>query len=372
MGRGPATGPEHRGSATGVERGGEQPAEQPGVLQELDPLGRPLIRIPLLPERMAGERRRHERGRQHDAGRTGHDAEGQQGTGADVDRGVQPDEGERIGREAEAFRDRHPDLLRRADVSFGISEHGDATGDEAGGEQRTADGTQIDHPNRVPGPAPAHTLRIRVPSPVVPTRILLLRHGQSTWNAARRWQGQADPPLTELGEEQAYQAAQKLGTFDDIVASDLERARRTAEIIAAQLGIGPVRLDERLRENHAGEWEGLTREEVEAGWPGYLESHRRPPGFEPPDEVGVRALAALLDAARTSPDGEVLAVAHGGVIRVLRRLLEVTDVAIPNLGGSWFTVFDQPKVRVEAGEVVSLIVDPDGPGPAQAAESERL
>lgn len=206
----------------------------------------------------------------------------------------------------------------------------------------------------------------------MPTRILLLRHGQSTWNAARRWQGQADPPLTELGEEQAYQASLKLGVFDDVVASDLERARRTAEIIAAQIGIGPVRLDERLRENHAGEWEGLTAAEVEAGWPGYLDEHRRPPGFEPAQEVEVRVLAALVQAARQVPDGEILAVSHGGVIRVLRRLLEVDDVAIPNLGGSWFTVHHHPKVRVEAGEVVQLLDDRDGPGPAQAAESERL
>lgn len=207
----------------------------------------------------------------------------------------------------------------------------------------------------------------------MPTRVLVLRHGQSTWNAARRWQGQADPPLTERGEEQAYLASRRLGLFDVVVASDLERARRTAEIIAGQLGIGPVELDERLRENHAGEWEGLTKEEVEAGWPGYLDQHRRPPGFEPAQEVQVRALAAIIEAARQAPDGEVLVVAHGGVIRVLRRLLADTDDAIPNLGGSWFTVHHHPRVRVDAGELVTLLEDDtDGPGPAQAAEAERL
>jgi probable phosphoglycerate mutase len=206
----------------------------------------------------------------------------------------------------------------------------------------------------------------------VPTRVLLLRHGQSTWNAARRWQGQADPPLTEFGEEQAYLASLKLGLFDLVVASDLERARGTAEIIAAQLGIGPVQLDERLRENHAGEWEGLTKEEVEAAWPGFLAEHRRPPGFEPAQEVEVRALGALIEIGRQVPDGEVLAVSHGGVIRVLRRLLADTDTVIPNLGGSWFTVHLEPTVRIDAGEVVTLIEDLDGPGPAQAAEAERL
>ncbi len=200
----------------------------------------------------------------------------------------------------------------------------------------------------------------------------MLRHGQSTWNAARRWQGQADPPLTELGEDQAYQASLKLGLFDLVVASDLERARRTAEIIAAQLGIGPVQLDERLRENHAGEWEGLTKDEVDAAWPGYLAEHRRPPGFELAQDVEVRALASLIEVARLVPDGEVLAVSHGGVIRVLRRLLASTDTVIHNLGGSWFTVHLEPKVRIDAGELVTLIDDPDGPGPAQAAEAERL
>jgi probable phosphoglycerate mutase len=200
----------------------------------------------------------------------------------------------------------------------------------------------------------------------------MIRHGQSTWNAARRWQGQADPPLTEFGEEQAYQASLKLGMFDHVIASDLERARRTAEIIAGQLGIGPIHLDERLRENHAGEWEGLTRDEVDAGWPGFLDQHRRPPGFEPAQEVEVRVLAALIETAREVGDGEVLAVAHGGIIRVLRRLLEVPDVAIPNLGGTWFTVHHTPKLRVDAGDLVTLVDDVDGPGPAQAAEAERL
>ena len=160
--------------------------------------------------------------------------------------------------------------------------------------------------------------------------------------------------------------------FDHVIASDLERARRTAEIIAGQLGIGPIHLDERLRENHAGEWEGLTRDEVDAGWPGFLDQHRRPPGFEPAQEVEVRVLAALIETAREVGDGEVLAVAHGGIIRVLRRLLEVPDVAIPNLGGTWFTVHHTPKLRVDAGDLVTLVDDVDGPGPAQAAEAERL
>ena len=204
----------------------------------------------------------------------------------------------------------------------------------------------------------------------MPTRVLLLRHGQSTWNEARRWQGQADPPLTPLGEQQAVLASRALGQFDLIVASDLERARRTAELIAAELGVGPVELDEGLRENHAGEWEGLTAEEVEAAWPGYLAAHRRPPGFEPPDEVAARSMAALLAIGRRCPGGEVLAVSHGGVIRLLRRLLGVVDVPITNLSGCWFTVHERD---LAVDREIATLIEPDEsavPGPAQAAESE--
>ena len=71
-------------------------------------------------------------------------------------------------------------------------------------------------------------------------RMLLVRHGQSVWNALGKWQGQADIELSELGRRQAAAAAQKLGSFDLIAASPLLRAMETAEIVAATLGIGPI------------------------------------------------------------------------------------------------------------------------------------
>jgi len=71
-----------------------------------------------------------------------------------------------------------------------------------------------------------------------PTRLLLVRHGQSVWNADGRWQGQADPALTELGERQAFDAARRIGMVEAVYASDLERAAKTAQIIAGQLGLG--------------------------------------------------------------------------------------------------------------------------------------
>ena len=105
------------------------------------------------------------------------------------------------------------------------------------------------------------------------TRLLLVRHGESTWNADGRWQGQADPPLSALGEQQAADAAAHVDAVDAVWSSDLARARRTAEIIAHERGVD-VRIDARLRERDAGEWQGYTRAEIEERWPGALDSGR--------------------------------------------------------------------------------------------------
>ena len=94
----------------------------------------------------------------------------------------------------------------------------------------------------------------------------MVRHGQSTWNASGRWQGHADAPLTELGRTQAARAVASLPSVEVIWASDLERARATATVIGDALGL-EVQVDARLRERNAGEWTGLTRAEIERGWP---------------------------------------------------------------------------------------------------------
>jgi probable phosphoglycerate mutase len=111
------------------------------------------------------------------------------------------------------------------------------------------------------------------------TDLLVVRHGQSEWNAIGRWQGHADPPLSELGRRQAYVASAAIGAVDGIVSSDLLRAAETAAIIAQQLGVGPVVVDQRLRERDVGQWTGLTRVEIDKGWPGWLEQARQPEGF---------------------------------------------------------------------------------------------
>lgn len=192
------------------------------------------------------------------------------------------------------------------------------------------------------------------------TRLLVVRHGRSVWNAEGRWQGHADIPLDEEGLRQAAAAAEVLGSFDAVWASDLQRASLTAQIIAELHGIGPVQLDARLRETDVGPWEGLRHDEVEAGWPGFLAARRRPEGFEDYAAAAERALAALADIAEAHAGGDVLVVSHGGTIRAVRRHLDAADPMLSNLAGSWFSVDD--RRRVTAGDLVRLL-DP----PADAA-----
>lgn len=179
----------------------------------------------------------------------------------------------------------------------------------------------------------------------------MLRHGQSEWNAISRWQGAADIALTDLGRSQARRTAARLEAlgmrFSAAWASDLMRADETASIIAAALGLAAVSTDPRLRESHAGEWQGLTPTEIEERYPGWLDAHRRPDTFEPFDEVVARAVAALVDIADTvsTPDrpadrsvDPVLIVSHSGLIRSVIRSKGIDDPRIPNLGGVWVTV----------------------------------
>jgi broad specificity phosphatase PhoE len=199
-----------------------------------------------------------------------------------------------------------------------------------------------------------------------PTRVLVVRHGESEWNAVGRWQGQADPPLTETGLLQAYSAGQQLGSFDAVWASDLQRAAHTAAVIADSIGVGPVQLDVRLREASFGPWQGLTRDEIEAGWPGFLAEHRRPEGAEAPGVVVARALDALRHIATGCVGGEALVVSHGGLLRAVRRALGDEDPHVPNLGGNWFVVHADGSVRV--GDAVRLADDTVFTEPATAAD----
>lgn len=191
------------------------------------------------------------------------------------------------------------------------------------------------------------------------TRILLLRHGQSEWNALGRWQGQADPPLSAVGRVQALAAARSVGVVDAVVASDLARACDTALVIAEAIGVGPVVLDAALRERDAGEWSGSTRREICRAWPGYLEDGRRPPGWEPDDALLARVLPALRRIAALAPGGAVLAVTHGGVVYALEAHLGLPEAGrLANVAGRTVHVDGE---RITAGERVLLVDGDDAP-----------
>ncbi len=191
---------------------------------------------------------------------------------------------------------------------------------------------------------------------MTPTRILLIRHGQSEWNASGRWQGWADPPLTSLGRRQANVAAERIGALDAIFASDLVRAAETAAIISESIGVGPVIVEARLRERDVGAWTGLTHAEIEQGWPGMLALRPlQPPEGESREQVMERVLLGLDSIAASYPGGEVLVIAHGGVIRNLERHLGVEPASLPNLGGVHLTVHENHLVMGER----LLLLDPD-------------
>jgi broad specificity phosphatase PhoE len=201
------------------------------------------------------------------------------------------------------------------------------------------------------------------PGAAPPTRVLLVRHGQSEWNAEGRWQGQADPPLTDLGRLQAREAARALGTVDAVWASDLQRAVETATIIADQLGVGPVVVDPDLRERDAGEFSGLTRPEIAARFPGYLDDGRRPPGWEPDEALVARALRALHAIAAEVPGGDVLVITHGGLVYALEQHLGEEFVRLANAEGRWLEVGAGAALRL--GERVLLSAPEDTTVPNQ-------
>ena len=184
------------------------------------------------------------------------------------------------------------------------------------------------------------------------TQLLVVRHGQSEWNAIGRWQGHADPALSELGRRQAYVAAASIGAVDGIVSSDLLRAAETAAIIAQQLGVGPVVVDERLRERHVGEWTGLTKSEIDKGWPGWLDDGRRPDGFEDSELVLERVHEAMQAMHEESPGGTLLVVCHGGVIRSLAAKHGLADAPVAYLAGATASVSSQ---GVSVGERLALL-----------------
>ena len=178
-------------------------------------------------------------------------------------------------------------------------------------------------------------------------RLVMLRHGQTEFNAGSRMQGQLDTELSDLGRDQAVAAAEVLAKRQPllIVSSDLQRALDTAVSLGEQSGL-PVEVDTRLRETHLGDWQGMTHLEVDAAAPGARLAWRNdatwaPHGGESRVDVAARGmpLIAELFADQTEwgtdgPERPVVLVAHGGLIAALTAALLKLPVANwPALGG---------------------------------------
>jgi glucosyl-3-phosphoglycerate phosphatase len=205
---------------------------------------------------------------------------------------------------------------------------------------------------------------------------VLWRHGQTTWNVERRFQGQSDVPLNEVGVEQAREAARLLAAVKPaaIFASDLSRAARTAGELSRLTGL-PVQFDKDLRERNGGKWEGLSDREIREQYP---EAHRAwmPPDGESVQAVGERAAGAFERIAEGLPSDSVgVIVSHGAAIglglaqllglplqdRVLGALSNCCWSVVGQRGGRWRLLEHNvgrlpvpvPDVAVEAGGEVS-------------------
>ena len=172
------------------------------------------------------------------------------------------------------------------------------------------------------------------PSP----RLWLVRHGQTDWNAARRWQGHADPGLSEIGRAQAVALADTLSQATErpwsrLFASDLARARETAAILAGRLDL-ETEIDLRLRELDVGDWSGLTRVEIEVRDRERLLAFEAgdlsvlPGGGESRIELALRACAFAAEVAERFPDEDLLVVTHLGVVRALVPGAEPTNADV--------------------------------------------
>ena len=192
------------------------------------------------------------------------------------------------------------------------------------------------------------------------TTVYLARHGQSDWNAANRFQGHSDRPLTELGRGQAAALAEELESQEPlsaIYASPLRRALETASIVGARLGLEPVPVDD-LREVDVGGWSGLSRNEVEERFPDafrrWLDGGEGWEDGETYADMATRVMEALRLIAENHPEDTVLVVSHGGPIRAIHAIAAGMDVheyrRLNRVEGN----ADVSRVAVEGGTISRL------------------
>jgi alpha-ribazole phosphatase len=156
------------------------------------------------------------------------------------------------------------------------------------------------------------------------TKLLLIRHGETDWNTAGRWQGQIDLPLNAHGREQAGQIARSLSTagIRAIYSSDLSRAAETAKSLGISLGL-VVHTDRRLREIHQGEWQGLSVKEINERYASAFQQRMNDPlgvaapGGETAHDLRQRVVQCIEEIRAKHPGDTVAIVSHGFAIAVI-------------------------------------------------------
>jgi broad specificity phosphatase PhoE len=168
------------------------------------------------------------------------------------------------------------------------------------------------------------------------TELLLVRHGETDWNAEGRLQGHTDRPLSDYGREQARRLAGDLEGEElaAIYASDLVRARETAEIVGERLGLH-VELEPGLREKDWGNWEGLTA----------VERDRVEFVGETTEEHAERMVNALRRIAEQHPSSRVLVVTHGGSMRRVQTAVLGFALPVVENCGRWRCAWDHGALR---------------------------
>jgi probable phosphoglycerate mutase len=189
------------------------------------------------------------------------------------------------------------------------------------------------------------------------TRLWLIRHAESTWNAQGRWQGQGDPPLSPQGRAQAEQLAARLSeeAIEVLVASDLARTVETAEIVGRALGLAP-RLVPDLRELDAGRWSGLCRAEIARRDPEALtrfdsgDPDAPAGGGESRRQVAQRARSALRALGARHAGRRLAVVTHSGVVRSLLPSVRLRNAEWHVVSARVFSDAEQPARRPGAGD----------------------
>jgi alpha-ribazole phosphatase/probable phosphoglycerate mutase len=184
--------------------------------------------------------------------------------------------------------------------------------------------------------------------------LLLIRHGQTEWNATGKYTGQSDIPLNDVGRQQARQLAETLrgNPPQVIVSSDLQRARETAVLLAAPFNL-PVHTDARLREINQGVWEGMHFNDIKAQYAQAFAAREAnplevaPPQGETVGQVRDRVLAAITDIAQQYRGKRIAIVAHGLALALIKGhftnhpITQVWDLIPPNAVSEELTLPDK-------------------------------